>query len=128
MRNIIVISHVALNSFSLKCLKYKATVAGRQGDCYILPILEGSASIARDCKRDIYSRFLHINLHIYIYIYLIYTHTTIHSCTSIITSYHLYTFNRLLLHLIIVYLFLVCILLLLYVYICVCLLFYCLVS
>jgi uncharacterized protein YcaQ len=43
-------------------------VAGRQGDYYILPILEGSASIARDCKRDIYSRFLHINLHIYSYL------------------------------------------------------------
>ena len=42
----------------------KYSVAGRQGDCYILPILEGLASIARDCKRDIYSRFLHINLYI----------------------------------------------------------------
>ena len=79
-----------------------ATVAGRQGDCYILPILEGSASIARDCKRDIYSRFLHINLYIHIH-FNIYIHTTIHSCISIITSYHLHTFNRLLLHLIIVY-------------------------
>jgi hypothetical protein len=76
-------------------------VAGRQGDCYILPILEGSASIARDCKRDIYSRFLHINLHTYIF--NIYIHTTIHSYISVITSYHLHTFNRLLLHLIIVY-------------------------
>jgi Fe2+ transport system protein B len=90
-------------------------VAGRQGDCYILPILEGSASIARDCKRDIYSRFLHINLHIYIYIH-IHSHThssinSIHSCTSVITSYHLYTCNRLLLHLIIVYPLLVCVLL-----------------
>jgi hypothetical protein len=35
-------------------------VAGRQGDCYILPILEGLASVARDCKGDIYSRFLHL--------------------------------------------------------------------
>jgi hypothetical protein len=35
-------------------------VAGRQGDCYILPILEGLASVARDCKRDIYSRFLYL--------------------------------------------------------------------
>ena len=35
-------------------------VAGRQGDCYILPILEVLASVARDCKRDIYSRFLHL--------------------------------------------------------------------
>jgi hypothetical protein len=83
-------------------------VAGRQGDCYILPILEGSASIARDCKRDIYSRFLHINLHSYIHIFIytyihLYIHTTIHSCILVITSYHLHTFNRLLLHLIIVY-------------------------
>jgi hypothetical protein len=46
--------------------------------------------------------FIHF-LHIYIY-------TTIHSCISVITSYHLHTFNRLLLHLIIVYLLLVCIL------------------
>jgi hypothetical protein len=46
----------------------------------------------------------------------------------IITSYHLHTFNRLLLHLIIVYLLFVCILLLFYIYICVCFLFYCLVS
>jgi hypothetical protein len=45
-------------------------VAGRQGDCYILPILEGSASIARDCKRDIYFRFLHINLYTFIYTYI----------------------------------------------------------
>jgi hypothetical protein len=96
-------------------------VAGRQGDCYILPILEGSASIARDCKRDIYSRFLHINIHSYIsFIYIhfnLYIHTTIHSYTSVITSYHLYTCNRLLLHLIIVYPLLVCILLItLYLY------------
>jgi hypothetical protein len=35
-------------------------VAGRQGDCYILPILEGLASVARDYKRDIYSRFLYL--------------------------------------------------------------------
>jgi hypothetical protein len=99
-----------------------AIVAGRQGDCYILPILEGSASIARDCKRDIYSRFLHINIHSIQFIHIhfnIYIYTTIHSCISVITSYHLHTFNRLLLHLIIVYPLLVCILLLLYVYICV---------
>jgi hypothetical protein len=32
-------------------------VAGRQGDCYILPILEVLASVARDCKRDILLRF-----------------------------------------------------------------------
>ena len=100
------------------------SVAGWTARGRFLCILEGSASIARDCKRDIYSRFLHINLHIYIYI-----HTTIHSCTSVITSYHLYTCNRLLLHLIIIYLLLVCVYyLLLYVYICVCFLFYCLVS
>jgi hypothetical protein len=92
-------------------------VAGRQGDYYILPILEGSASIARDCKRDIYSRFLHINLYTYIHIYIFNTFTTIYSCILIITSYYLYTCNRLLLHLIIVYLFLICILLLLYIYI-----------
>jgi hypothetical protein len=35
-------------------------VAGRQGDCYILPILEGLASVSRDYKRDIYSRFLYL--------------------------------------------------------------------
>jgi hypothetical protein len=100
----------------------RATVAGRQGDCYILPILEGSASIARDCKRDIYSRFyIHIHFNLYI-------HTIIHSCISVITLYHLYTCNRLLLHLIIVYPLLVYILLLLYIYICVCFLLYCLVS
>jgi len=34
-----------------------SNVAGRQGGCYILPILEVLASVARDCKRDIYSRF-----------------------------------------------------------------------
>jgi hypothetical protein len=28
MRNVIVISYIALNSFSLKCLKYKATLKG----------------------------------------------------------------------------------------------------
>jgi hypothetical protein len=59
-------------------------VAGRQGDCYILPILEGLASVARDYKRDIYSRFLYLArdilplfLHItitpnYLYIYTYY--------------------------------------------------------
>jgi hypothetical protein len=68
--------------------------------------------------------------HIYIFhIIHFHIHTTIHSCTSVITSYHLYTCNRLLLHLIIVYLLLVCVYyLLLYVYICVCFLLYCLVS
>ena len=35
-------------------------MAGRQGDYYILPILEGLASVARDYKRDIYSRFLYL--------------------------------------------------------------------
>jgi hypothetical protein len=87
------------------------SVAGRQGDYYILPILEGSASIAHDCKRDIYSRFLHINLYTffidtYIHSHIhfnIYIYTTIHSYILVITLYHLHTFNRLLLHLIIVY-------------------------
>jgi hypothetical protein len=126
-----------------KHLKLPLIVAGRQGDYYILPILEGSASIARDCKRDIYSRFLHINLHTFIHIFIhtyIHIHryihiyifniliNSIHSCISVITLYYLYTFNRLLLHLIIVYPLLVCILLLLYIYICVCFLLYCLVS
>jgi hypothetical protein len=62
-------------------------VAGRQGDCYILPILEGSASIARDCKRDIYSRFLHINLHSYTYTFFnIYIHS--HNNLFLYISYH----------------------------------------
>jgi hypothetical protein len=63
------------------------------------------------------STFIHTFIHIYIHFNL-YIHTTIHSCTSVITSYHLYTCNRLLLHLIIVYPLLVCILLLPYIYIC----------
>jgi hypothetical protein len=62
-------------------------VAGRQGDYYILPILEGSASIARDCKRDIYSRFLHINLHLYTYTFFnIYIH--LHNNLFLYISYH----------------------------------------
>jgi hypothetical protein len=65
------------------------TVAGRQGDYYILPILEGSASIARDCKRDIYSRFLHINLHRLFYIHT-YIHTFIY--TYIYTLYLIHTY------------------------------------
>jgi hypothetical protein len=81
------------------------------------------------------STFIYTFIHFLIYIY-IYIHTyifniyinSIHSCTSVITSYHLHTCNRLLLHLIIVYLFLVYVLLLLYVYICVYFLLYCLVS
>jgi hypothetical protein len=92
-------------------------VAGWTARGRFLCILEGSASIARDCKRDIYSRFLYTRTSKkFLYIIII------------ITLYHLYTFNRSLLHLIIVYLLLVCILLLLYVYICVLLLAYCLVS
>jgi hypothetical protein len=53
-------------------------VAGRQGDCYILPILEGSASIARDCKRDIYSRFLHINLHTFNLYFILNSYLLLH--------------------------------------------------
>jgi hypothetical protein len=94
------------------------TVTGRQGDCYILRFWRIWPSVARDCKRDIYSRFLHLARHTQLqFLYII-----------VILTYHLYTFNRLLLHLIIVYPLLVCILLLLYVYICVCFLLYCLVS
>jgi hypothetical protein len=90
-------------------------VAGWTARGRFLCILEGSASVARDCKRDIYFRFLYTSLLItlsFLYIIVIY----------------IYTFNWLLLHLIIVYPLLVCILLLLYVYICVCFLLYCLVS
>jgi hypothetical protein len=72
--------------------------------------------------------FIFIHTHSFIYTFIYTFHIIIHSCTSIITSYYLHTFNRSLLHLIIVYLLLVCVLLLLYVYICVCFLFYCLVS
>jgi hypothetical protein len=46
-----------------------------------------------------------------------YIHTTIYSCISVITSYHLHTFNRLLLHLIIVYPLLVCVLLYYFIFI-----------
>jgi hypothetical protein len=56
-------------------------VAGRQGDCYILPILEGLASVARDCKGDIYSRFLYLARDISTFIlYIIF-----------ILEYHLYS-------------------------------------
>jgi hypothetical protein len=82
-------------------------VAGWTARGRFLCILEGSASIARDCKRDIYSRFLHINLYTYAF------HSHINSILVyiiVITLYHLHTFNRLLLHLIIVYLLLVCML------------------
>jgi hypothetical protein len=48
--------------------------------------------------------FCTYTFHTYIYI------NSIHSCTSVITLYHLYTCNRLLLHLIIVYPLLVCML------------------
>jgi len=96
----------------------KPGVAGWTARGWFLCILEGLASVARDCKRDIYSRFLYTSLLITLFLYII----------IVITLYHLHTFNRSLLHLIIVYLLLVCILLLLYVYICVCFLFYCLVS
>jgi len=69
------------------------SVAGRQGDCYILPILEGLASVARDCKRDIYSRFLYLAKDIL----LSFLHITI-------TLNYLYMYTP---HLIIVYLLLV---------------------
>jgi hypothetical protein len=52
----LIISYLSLIGGSV----IEAIVAGRQGDCYILPILEGLASVARDYKRDIYSRFLHL--------------------------------------------------------------------
>jgi hypothetical protein len=68
-----------------------------------------------------FNSFIEIHFNLYI-------HITIYSCISVITLYHLYTCNRLLLHLIIVYPLLVCILLLPYIYICVCWLLYCLVS
>jgi len=49
-------------------------VAGRQGDCYILPILEVLASVAHDYKRDIYSRFLHLARDISLLLLIIYTY------------------------------------------------------
>jgi hypothetical protein len=70
-------------------------VAGRQGDCYILRFWRFLVGVARDCKRDIYSRFLH----------------TLPSLLIITSLIHV-----ILHHLIIVYLLLVCILHLLYNY------------
>jgi len=66
-------------SFTKK--SYVNSVAGRQGDCYILPILEVLASVARDCKRDIYSRFLHLARDISLSLLIIYTyaHTSLNN-------------------------------------------------
>jgi hypothetical protein len=62
-------------------------VAGRQGDCYILPILEGSASIARDCKRDIYSRFLHINIHTFTQQFILVYQLLLHITCILVIDY-----------------------------------------
>jgi hypothetical protein len=43
------------NNFNI-CILWR----GEQGDCYILRFWRFLASVARDCKRDIYSRFLHL--------------------------------------------------------------------
>jgi hypothetical protein len=64
-----------------------SSVAGRQGDCYILPILEVLANVARDCKRDIYSRFLHLysrelytsNISLSLLIIYTYAHTSLNN-------------------------------------------------
>jgi len=52
-------------------------VEGRQGDCYILPILEVLASVARDCKRGIYSRFLYLAKDTSLSLLIIYTYAHI---------------------------------------------------
>jgi hypothetical protein len=62
-------------------------VAGRQGDCYILPILEGLASVARDCKGDIYSRFLHLAKEIS----LQFLHITLILNINLHFTYHIYS-------------------------------------
>jgi cytochrome bd-type quinol oxidase subunit 2 len=60
-------------------------VAGRQGDCYTLRFWRFLASVARDCKRDIYSRFLHLAIHtLLLFLHITFTHNHfINTCHSI---------------------------------------------
>jgi hypothetical protein len=70
-------------------------VAGCQGDCCVLPILEVLASVAYNCKRDIYSRFLHLysrelytsNILLSLLIIYIYAHTSLNNCLFVACLY-----------------------------------------